>query len=242
MAQDKATQQAFEKLNVLESAIVNAEDSAEDARWHQAEIVKKLIDDGATLREIAGKWTNARTGKPYTHKHVDFAKQVWERWGVYFTTQDAECPDWTTAYYTAQQRSDEIVEPDQRRQEWTQAHEARAPRSEEAAEKLVQNLLKESPDVVDTVYQGLREGREDRYIEPKERERREKEADTFARDKGAPIMNAFSTSSAVLLLEQALEELKDATAIDGASHDRIVLLIDEIRTEAEVKHAMQEIR
>lgn len=142
------------KLNTLESVVVSAEDSAEDARWQQAEEVVRLLGTHST-REIAAKWTNGRTGKPYNQSHVMFVKQVWERWGDYFNNHDPKCPDWTSAYYTVQQSSDELISPDVRKQKWSDDHEARAPKTERTAERLVDNLLKAPPEVRTTVFRGL---------------------------------------------------------------------------------------
>lgn len=143
---------ATDKLNTLESVILSAEDSAEDARWQQAEEVHRLLD-AHTQRDIAAGWINGRTGKSYNKAHVGFVDTVWRRFG-YFNSQTR--PTWTTAYYTVQQGSDELIEPEQRRREWSDAHEARAPRSEATARQFVENLLEKSPPaVVETVYRGL---------------------------------------------------------------------------------------
>lgn len=240
MAQPQTTQTQFNKLNTLESAIINAEESAEDARWQQASIVAELLKQpGVTQRSIAAEWYNGRTGKPYNKAHVGFVDQVWRRFG-YCNSQ--ERPDWTTAYYTVQKGSEEIVEPEQRRQEWSDAHEARAPKSERTAEKLVENLREAPPEVVETVYHGLREVREDRYVPPRDRERRQKEAETFAKSVTEPIVDAFSRSNVLLHLEQALEDLQELASCDSATYDRGVLLIEQIRTEFEVKRAMEGVR
>lgn len=241
MARPQTTPQDLSnKLNTLESAIVNAEESAEDARWQQASIVVQMLDAGQTQKQVAAGWHNGRTGKPYAVSHVNAVKQVWQRWGVQFTERDR--PDWTTAYYTIQQGADEVIEPEQRRSEWSRAHEARAPRSEETAERLVQNILKEAPGVVETVYRGLHEGREGRYVEPVGRQRQNKEADAFASDVGAPVVDALSKLNVVLHLEQAIEELRDMSMIDRRAYDQIGRLLEDLRQEAEVKYAMAEVQ
>lgn len=132
------------KLNVLESVIVRGEDSVEDARWGQAEEVVRLLDAGNTQREVATDWINGRTNKPYTQSHVRDCKAIWLRFGECFNTQD--CPDWTTAYYTVQKGSGELIPAEQRRQEWSEAHEARAPKSKAAAHRLAQNIVAQGDD------------------------------------------------------------------------------------------------
>jgi hypothetical protein len=240
LAQAKGTQRQFNKLNTLESVIVNAEESAEDARWQQASIVVELLDGGMTQRQVAADWINGRTGKPYAQNHVKDVARVWRRFGEQFTVQ--ERPDWTTAYYTVQQRSEEIIDPDDRRQQWSDAHEARAPKTERTAERLVQNLLSESPQIVDTVYQGLREGRENRYVEPQERERRRKEGEAYADRVGQPVRDTFSKLAVVLHLEQARDELRDMGSITGAAYEEILALLKDIEQEAEIKRAMAQVR
>lgn len=78
--------------------------------------------------------------------------------------------------------------------------------------------------------------------EPVERERRRKEAETFARGITEPIVDAFSRSNVILHLEQALEDLRELGSIDGTTHDRGLMLLDELRTEFEVKRAMEGVR
>lgn len=238
MAQPQTTQRQYNKLNTLESAIVNAEDSAEDARWQQASIVVALLEGGATQRQIAAEWYRGRDGKPYAQTHVNFVARVWRRFGDYGSNR----PDWTTAYYTVQQRSEEIIEPERRKQEWSDAHEARVPKSERTAERFVENLRNAPPKVIETIAQGAREVAEDRYVEPVERERRRKEAETFARGVTEPIVDAFSRSNVLLHLEQALEDLQELGSIDSATHDRGLMLLDQLRTEFEVKRAMEGVR
>lgn len=78
--------------------------------------------------------------------------------------------------------------------------------------------------------------------EPVERERRRKEAETFARGVTEPIVDAFSRSNVLLHLEQALEDLQEVGSIDSATHDRGLMLLDQLRTEFEVKRAMEGVR
>lgn len=248
MARPQTTQQ-FRKLNTLESVIVGAEDSADDAHYQQASIVVAMLDAGQTQRQIAAGWINGRTGKPYAHDTVGTVARIWKRFGR-LTVQDR--PDWATARYTVAQGADDLIEPEQRQKEWTQAHEARAPKSEETAQKLVQNLLRGASDVVDIVHRGLAEGRtgirsgnrtgQDPYVDRTEANRRNKEADAFAKRTGEPILNAFSKFEVVVMLEQALESLREMTALESDAYDHIKRLLDELSTEAEVKRAMAGIR
>jgi hypothetical protein len=90
--------EATAKLNRLEQEIAAAEGSADDARWAQAEEVVRLLDGGMTQRAVAAGWINARTGNPYTHKHVGFCKDAWKQSG-YPGTQAR--PAWNTAYQKA---------------------------------------------------------------------------------------------------------------------------------------------
>jgi hypothetical protein len=144
------------KLNVLESVIVRGEDSVEDARWGQAREVVRLLDAGHKGKDIAADWINGRTDEPYLPPHVTYCKQIWKRWGGLFSNNPAECPDWTTAYYTVQTHRAEIVPEDQRRQEWSEAHEARAPSNVDTAQRFVDNALaKSSPKVRAAIASGL---------------------------------------------------------------------------------------
>lgn len=244
MAQDKATQ-GITELNALEQRIARDEEvrssagaAIEDARWHQAQIVVEMLDAGATQKQIAAGWTNARTGKPYAHQHVSFCKLVWQRWG----SSELERPDWTTAYYTVQQGSDEIVPPDDRRQQWSDAHEARTPKSQASAEKFVENLQDAPPEVIDTIARGAREVSENRYLSPKERNRRRKEADAYADEVGQPVRDEFSKLAVILHLEQALDELRDMNSIGGNVRTQIMGLLAVIEQEAEIKAAMERVR
>ena len=132
------------KLNTLESVIVRGEDSVEDARWSQAKEVVRLLDAGHSQRSVAAEWVNGRTDKPYARQHVIFCERVWRRWGV---SELTDRPDWTTAYYTVQQGSDDVIPPEQRKQEWSEAHEVRPPSTVARAGKLAANLLKGDPQV-----------------------------------------------------------------------------------------------
>ena len=227
------------KLNVLESVIVRGEDSAEDARWGQAKEVVHLIDQGHKQREIAANWINGRTDRPYVQQHVSFCKQVWERWG---TSELVDRPDWTTAYYTVQQRADDVVEPERRRKEWSEAHEARAPKSTRAAEKFVENLQDAPPQVIETIARGAREVQEKRYVAPKERARRKEEAEAFAEQTIRPALDEIAKTTIDLLFEQLLEELRDLDVLEPDERDRYLARMDEVRTEIEVKYGMRSLR
>jgi hypothetical protein len=129
-----------------------------------------------------------------------------------FENNALACPDWTTAYYTVQQGADDLVPEQQRRQEWSDAHEARAPKSEETAEKLVQNLGKAPKAVQDAVWHGLRQQREGQYQPPAERKAR----DAHAREVVEPIVaeatEGFNKIALVGTLHEARDELQELTA------------------------------
>jgi hypothetical protein len=237
----------FDELNALEQRIARDEDvvasaqgAVEDARWHQAEIVVEMLDGGATQREVAAGWINSRTGKPYAQNHVKDVAKVWRRFGSeHFTVQDR--PDWTTAYYTVGQGSDEVIAPEQRRQEWSDAHESRAPKTKATAEKFVENLQDAPPEVVETIVQGAREVVENRYRTPKERDRVDKEADAWAKKHVEPIIDQMSKNAIDLLFEQLLEEIRDVSEITAEERERYLARLDEIQTEVEVKYAMRSV-
>lgn len=84
----------------------------------------------------------------------------------------------------------------------------------------------------------LRGRRPDDGLTDADRTRRFKEADAFAKDMGAPIVDAFSRLEVVLSLEMALDSLRDMTALEPGAYDRISRLLDDLATEAEVKRAM----
>lgn len=233
MAQPETTQKQFRKLNTLEGAIHSAESAAEDAHWQQASIVVEMLNGGMTQRAVAAQWLKV-DGKPYSAKHVNYVAQVWRRFH-----KETERPRWTDAMATIWAGSDDIKTTTEVQREF---HEARAPKSEATAEKLVENILKGSPGVVDTVYQGLREGREERYHTPQERERRRQEADAYTDQIGRPVRDTFSKLAVILHLEQARDELRDMGSITGAAHEEILALTEEIRQEAEIKRAMAEVQ
>jgi hypothetical protein len=161
---------------------------------------------------------------------------MWRRFGP---VRGQDRPTWGDAYATVKAGADEVIDTGKA---WGDRMEARAPKSEETAERLVQNLLQESPEVVDTVYQGLHEGRQDRYVEPAERERRRKGAEAFANEAGEPIRDTFSKLNVVLYLDNAIENLREMASLDETDFLAILQRLDTLRTEAEVKRAMAEVQ
>lgn len=227
------------KLNRLEKTIVEGEASVEDARWMQAKEVVRLLDAGMKQREIAAGWINGTTREPYKHNHVGFCARVWKRFG-YFNTQDR--PDWTTAYYTVQQSSDEIVQPDERRQQWSEAHEVRAPSTPEAAEKFVQNVIAKAPAKVrDTIYEGLRAHRFDLPVTERERKERRAAGDEMIRPLQEAVDRGFTKLELVSSLEEATELLHDMVerqSLDPKSMKAIQKAADDFFAELEVATAM----
>ncbi len=83
---------AESKLNRMERSIVAAEDSAEDARWLQAEEVVRRLGAGEKQADIASSWINLRVGKSYPQAHVSRVKRVWAAHG-----SENPRPAWATA-------------------------------------------------------------------------------------------------------------------------------------------------
>jgi hypothetical protein len=232
------------KLNVLESAIIRGEDSAEDARWGQARYVAELIDSGVSQSEIARGWINGRTDRPYARQHVIFCDRIWRRWGVSELTAR---PDWTSAYYTVQQKSDEIISENDRKQQWSEAHEARAPKSEGSAEELIKNLIKGDAAICAQVYEGLRHHELHRMPPPTRVERREGVTHVEENVIG-PIKRAMAPITKLELvvdLESAtalLDEMIEDGALDPASMEQIEAANQKWQASLEVARAMTEER
>ena len=70
---------AIREINALEGRIVAAEDDADGMLWEQAGQVVAQLDAGLSFRKLAAQWINARTGKPYDTRHVQFVRQTWEK-------------------------------------------------------------------------------------------------------------------------------------------------------------------
>lgn len=70
---------AIRAINALESAIVVAEDDADNMLWEQAAQVVAQLDAGLKQRALAREWINVRTGKPYDERHVRVVRQVVEQ-------------------------------------------------------------------------------------------------------------------------------------------------------------------
>lgn len=68
---------AIREINALEQRIVTAEDDADAMLWDQAEQVVAQLDAGVTLRGLAAKWINTRTGEAYSHQHVALTARVY---------------------------------------------------------------------------------------------------------------------------------------------------------------------
>lgn len=64
------------ELTALEAKVCQGDEH----KWRQAEIVATLLES-MTLRGLAEKWLNAKTGEPYDHKHVHFVSKVWKDFG-----------------------------------------------------------------------------------------------------------------------------------------------------------------
>jgi len=80
-------------INALEQRIAKAEDEATDEMlWEQAAAVVRLLESGMSQRAVAAEWINARTGKAYSHTHVQFVAAVTGK----YTCQDIP---FRTAYW-----------------------------------------------------------------------------------------------------------------------------------------------
>jgi len=199
------------KLNRLERAIIGGEDAANDARWAQAREVARLVRGGTSQRDIAAAWINGRTDRPYTKQHVSYCKIAWERWGSIAIDR----PTWTTAYYTIQQGSDELIHEDDRRQQWSDAHEARAPKSIDTAARLVANIGNAPVDVQDEIFHGLQQQRaHGDYTPPAERKAREADAAQRIKPVRDGVDQGFGKLGIVLALEQATETLREMVEAD----------------------------
>lgn len=211
-----ASPSVFAKLNVLESAILRAEDSAEDARWAQAREVATLLDRGLTQRHVAAEWINGRTDKPYSQNHVKMVAMVWRRFGENLGFRDR--PSWTDAYATVKSGSEEVVTTTEAQRA---VHEGRAPTSVDTAEKLVQNLGKAPVDVQETVYHGLRQQRADQYVEPVERKARDAAARDVTERAVAPVLGEFGKLELVATLESAVDLLREMVEERSLDPDRL---------------------
>ena len=69
------------EINALEQRIVKSEDDADAKLWEQARQVVNLLEAGMSLRDLAGLWTNARSGKPYDKHHVAFVRDTYQTSG-----------------------------------------------------------------------------------------------------------------------------------------------------------------
>lgn len=67
---------AMREINALEGRIVKAEDEADDMLWDQARQVVQQLKAGMKQRELAKQWINARTGEPYSQRHVAIVLQI----------------------------------------------------------------------------------------------------------------------------------------------------------------------
>lgn len=75
---------AIREINALEGRIVTAEDDADSMLWEQARQVVEQLEAGLKQRELARRWINARTGDPYSERHVRIVRQLWT---AYLNTQ-----------------------------------------------------------------------------------------------------------------------------------------------------------
>jgi hypothetical protein len=132
------------KLNRLERSILAAEESAEDARWLQAEEVVRRLDRSETVREVAASWTNGRTGKPYAHGHVQKFATIWREF-VSVPIQDR--PPFSKLYDDSGKR--------------TERYQQQAPESEDGARKLGANLAAQRPEILSAVLDGYNEATEE---------------------------------------------------------------------------------
>lgn len=83
---------ALREINDLEVRIAAANDDTDGALWRQAVIVASLLESGFSQRWLAERWINPRTGKGYTHRHVQVVAQV----AGYLNSQPR--PSFRTAY------------------------------------------------------------------------------------------------------------------------------------------------
>jgi hypothetical protein len=66
----------LQRLRELEQA-----DADNDAvKWAKAEIIHRLVTNGMHQWQVAEKYTNAKTGEPYTQAHISYVCAVWVKW------------------------------------------------------------------------------------------------------------------------------------------------------------------
>ena len=71
------------EINDLERRIFAASADIDDAQWQQWGVVNRLLESGVSQRAVARGWINLRTGKPFSHRHVQIVVKV----GGYFNFQ-----------------------------------------------------------------------------------------------------------------------------------------------------------
>jgi ParB family chromosome partitioning protein len=67
---------AIREINALEQRIVHTEDEADALLWEQARQAVDQLEAGLSQRQLAAQWINARTGEPYSLRHVQIVRHV----------------------------------------------------------------------------------------------------------------------------------------------------------------------
>lgn len=129
------------KLSRLDREIVRDEDDADAKRWEQAQEVVRRLDAGESERDVAASWVNARTGQPYSLRHIQVVAAMWRKHGDSVPSQR---PAWSPTY-------DGMHDKGTR----GERAQAQAPTTVAAAEKLVANLLKGDVEVQQVILDGL---------------------------------------------------------------------------------------
>jgi len=206
------------KLNRLERSILAAEDSAEDARWLQAEEVVRRLERGESFREVAASWVNGRTGRPYAMSRVQAFAAIWREYGV---LEPVQRPSFTKVYSDSGSRTDR--------------YKAQAPDSEETAHKLGENLAAQPPEILSAVLDGYNQATEE--AEPR---RKKPNHVTSLSDEWQAWLNQANT---VLLKGARLEDRTEdeAPLLDGyAEAARLIYhRMTERKLDAEIRELFE---
>jgi hypothetical protein len=213
-------EEGMDKLNRLERSILAAEDSAEDARWLQAEEIVRRLGRGETKREVAVSWINGRTGKPYSQEHVSRVASIWVKYGP---VNPGLRPTFSNAYA-------EVKGYDSSEQA-----KAQAPDSVEAAKKLGANLAKHDPEILSAVLEGYDEAIEEEEPERKEKKKRRSLSDDWT---------AWLTKANTVMVNGArLEDRTEAVGepLDGSAEGArfVYHRLTERKLDAEIRELLE---
>jgi hypothetical protein len=204
----------YDRLNRLERQAFAAEETSSEKRWEQADEIVGLLATGDTRRTVAENWVNPRTGEPYDDSTVG----RYERTAKKFADPQTR-PEWSEGYNKANPGAGSEARMDRNALQLPKNEQGLINVLEKAARTLENQFDRSTSEIAAFIHQTAPKPPKDEGYE-----------------KPAPLTPVGTDK---LHAQNALAELR---MVSGTPARSVVVIIEQIMLEAEVRLESVEVR